>query len=122
MNLNGMRTYFSTTEGIQYYEIRSEDYKRAAKEDGEIFFDYSFTCLMLGEDFLKYIEEDNPSDNANNNHTIFVDGFMTNLALFDIPTNVVGGKYLIDKDLFKQLCKTNEIVVDVRDPRNKKQG
>lgn len=124
MNCNGLMIYYATKAGLSYYKfdkVGIEDIleKHFSDDNGydkefrqcicERAFAYGIAGQIIdGKTFVNGVEDGKYANG--HSETIFVNGYLTNLEIADISPSQK--KFLIDMDLFKQLCDENEVKID----------
>lgn len=83
---------------------------RVALDIVEKELDVSTTCILTGERFIEDIEANAITDNDGYIDHIFVDGKISNLGISH--KGVQQGKFLVNGELWKELCKEYKIEVD----------
>lgn len=66
--------------------------------------------IMKGEEFLKCVEDGCFVDYDGTLSKIYVDGYKSNLGLSH--KGITQGKFLVDGEVFKNLCKEHHVLVD----------
>lgn len=87
--------------------IFPEEIREAMKERlcSQIVYD-----LVKGEDFVKMVDSGCITDDDGRLVNIFVDGFDSNLGLYD--KNFSQGDFLLTKKMFLNICKKYEVLVN----------
>lgn len=65
---------------------------------------------LQGEKFLKYVQDGSITNYHGHEADVFVDGFRSNLGL--LHENIQVGGFLVDEDVWIELCKEHKIEVN----------
>lgn len=94
----------------EIHEYHSKETKEFIRETIEEKLNISIYELMSGEEFLEYVEGGSITDYDGTLSEIFADGYITNLGL--VHKGLQQGNFLVDAEIFEQLCNYYNIEVN----------
>ena len=73
---------------------------------------YHYDCsdLFTGKEFLEYVRSGGFIDYDGSISHIFVDGYDTNLGLFE--GGICQGNFIVDGTMFEKICEEHDVIVD----------
>lgn len=71
---------------------------------------YNCSDLYTGKEFLEYVRDGGFIDYDGSISHIFVDGYETNLGLFEC--SICQGQFIVDGPTFEKICERHDVVVD----------
>lgn len=116
----GSLTFCYTKEGLKYFTKSPEDYvpdnisgpekETCVEVIKEQLFQNWVADIMTGEDFLESVESGCFIDYDGSLSAVYVDGYESNLGL--AHKGICQGKFLVDGDVFKDICENHHVLVD----------